>query len=293
MFKRLEFYFVYLLLQLFRFMPFFLLYAISRFAFFLTYYIVGYRKKVVVTNLQNSFPEKSPEEIREISRKFFMNFCDVLAETIKGSTMSEDSLKKRFIAVNPELLDNLYDQNRSVILVGAHYANSEWGKILSRQQKHPIIVIYSPFMNKYVDRYYNRARIKFGMKLVNYEKTLRAFGEIRNGPHIFLMGVDQRPFDPRNAHWLTFLNQDTPCHKGYEQIARKLNIPVVYSDIQRVKKGYYTIKYIMLCEEPAKTEEGFIVTRFMQTLEQILHRKPEDWLWSHKRWKYRRPSETN
>jgi len=291
MLKRLEFLAVYLLLHLFRFMPFPLLYAFSRFAYLVAYYVAGYRKKVVTTNLKNSFPEKSPAEINEITRKFYRNFCDVLAETIKGSTLSESSLKKRFVALNPELLDDLFHQNKSVILVGAHYANSEWGKILSRQQKHPIIVIYSPFMNKYIDQYYNRSRVKFGMKLFPYEKTLRAFNEMKHGPYIFLMGVDQRPFDPRNAWWMTFLNQDTPCHKGYEQIARKFNVPVVYSDIQRVKKGYYTIRYILLCEEPAKTDEGFIVTLFMQTLEKILKNKPEDWLWSHNRWKYQRVSD--
>ena len=102
------------------------------------------------------------------------------------------------------------------------------------------------------------------------------------------MGVDQRPFNNSNAYWHPFLNQDTPFHKGYEQIARKFNIPVVYTDIRRVRRGYYTVHYILLSGEPAATEEGYIVGLFIKTLEGIIRQKPEDWLWSHHRWKHSR-----
>jgi KDO2-lipid IV(A) lauroyltransferase len=272
-------------------MPFFVVYSVSWFAYVLAYYVTGYRKKTVIMNLRNSFPEKTPEEVRKIAKKFYRNFMDVMVEVVKGVTMSENALKERFIPVNPDMLDKLYEMNQSVIVVGAHYANSEWGKVLSRIQRHPIITIYSPFMNRDADAIYNRSREKFGMIVVPYEKTLRAFMDHRGSPHCYIMGVDQRPFEKKNAFWVRFLNQDTPCHKGFEQIARRFNIPVVYSDIRRLKKGHYSLKYMMLSEEPAKTEEGYIVTRFMQNLESIIREKPEDWLWSHKRWKFTRDSE--
>jgi len=288
--KRIEFIALYLLTQFFRYMPFFIVYTVSWCAYILVFYFIGYRKKVVYENLRNAFPEMSKPGLKKIAKRFYHNFCDVLAETLKGVFMSERSLKKRFLVLNPELVDNFYYQNKSVIAMGAHYGNSEWGKILGMQLKHPLIVIYSPFSNKYINQYYNRCRTKFGMQLVNVSKTFRVFTELRNKPHGYIMGVDQRPFDQKSAYWLSFLNQDTPCHKGYEQLARKFNIPVVYSDIQRVKKGYYTVNYILLCKDPSGTEEGEIVRRFMQTLEKIIYRKPEDWLWSHKRWKYQRPN---
>jgi len=290
--KRLEFIIVFLLVQLFRFVPFFILYLISWAAYILVYYLWGYRKKIVFTNLTNSFPEKSPNEIKQIAKLFYLNFCDVLAEIVKGQTMSEHALIKRFRVLNPHLLNDLYIQNKSVISIGAHYANSEWGKILGKQSLHPMIIIYSPFMNKYLDNFNNRDRVKFGMKLIPFAKTLRVFHELKGKPHCFIMGVDQRPFDRKNAIWLTFLNQETPCHKGYEQIARKFDIPVVYSEIQRIKRGFYTLEYILLCEEPSKVEEGFIVKQFMKTLEEIIRKKPEDWLWSHNRWNYRKAEDS-
>jgi KDO2-lipid IV(A) lauroyltransferase len=288
--KQLEFIVVFLLIQFFRILPFWGIYVISRLAYYFTFYLIRYRRKIVLANLANSFPENSGEEIRAIAKKFYKNFCDVLAETVKGQTMSERSLSERFQVVNPELLNNLFDNNRSVISIGAHYANSEWGKILGKKLRHPMIIIYSPFMNKYLNRYNNRTREQFGMKLVPLAQTLRAFNELKSSPHCFIMGVDQRPFELKNAVWFPFLNQDTPFHKGYETIARKFNIPVVYSDIQRVSRGFYTIRYILLCEEPASAEEGTIVEQFVHTLETIIRNKPEDWLWSHNRWKYKSKS---
>ena len=286
--KETEFIAVYLLIRFFRILPFVAVYAISRGVSFLAFYILKYRKKVVFANLANSFPEKSMEEIRTIAKKFYKNFCDVLAETVKGQTMSEQSLAKRFEVINPEFLNGLFEQGRSVISIGAHYANSEWGKILGRKLKHPMIIIYSPFMNQRLDRYNNKTRVKYGMKLVPLSQTIRVFNELKGAPHCFIMGVDQRPFDPKNALWFRFLNQETPFHKGYETIARKFNIPVVFSEIQRKKRGYYTLRYLMLCDDPSAAGEGSIVEGFVKTLETIIRKKPEDWLWSHDRWKYQR-----
>jgi len=286
--KETEFISVYLLIQFFRILPFFVIYAISRGVYFLAYYLIRYRKKIVFMNLKNSFPEKSEKEIRAIARQFYRNFCDVLAETVKGQTISERSLAKRFGVVNPEFMNGLFDQGKSVISVGAHYANSEWGKILGRKLKHPMIIIYSPFMNKRLDRFNNKTRVKYGMTLVPLAQTLRAFNELKGSPHCFIMGVDQRPFDLKNASWFPFLNQETPFHKGYESIARKFNIPVVFSEIQRIKRGYYTIRYHMLCADPSSQSEGAIVGEFVKTLEKIITERPEDWLWSHDRWKYKR-----
>lgn len=279
---------LYILLQIFRISPFFVVYSISWFFYFLAYRVVGYRRKVVLTNLRNAFPEWNEPQIRRTARKFYRNFIDVIAETMKGFVMSDKSLLRRFRVINPELPDSYLVAGKSIVPLGAHYCNHEWGKILGLVHKHPMYIVYSPFTNPYVDRFLNSSRKKFGMKLVAVNRILRVMTEARKSPHAFIMGVDQRPFDLNNAFWLKFLNQDTACHTGYEQLARKFNHPVFYMDIQRVKKGHYTLEYKLLCEEPGKTDPGTVITLFMKSLEEIVRKKPEDWLWSHKRWKYSR-----
>jgi KDO2-lipid IV(A) lauroyltransferase len=257
--------------------------------YYIVYYIFPYRKKIVLMNLRNSFPDKTEEEILQISRKFFRFFCDLVTETIKGFTMSVPSLVRRFQVVNPELADKYFNQGKSVMFIGPHYGNHEWGKIIGLQMQHPLVVLYSTFSNPYVDQYLIRARVKYHIELVPVQKILRAFMERKNKPYGFILGVDQRPFDLNNALWVRFLNQDTPCHQGYEQIARKFDMPVVYVDIQVVKRGYYKFRTILLTEHPTTLPEGAIVKAFMKQIQMTIQARPEYWLWSHKRWKLKKP----
>ena len=276
-------------IQTFRIMPFWLLQIFSRFFYLLVYYGIRYRRDVVFNNLKNSFPEKSASEIEELAKKFFRFFCDLVAETLKGYTMSIPALIKRFRAVNPELTNRFFEQGKSVMLIGGHYGNHEWGKILGKQMKHRFIVIYSPFSNPYVEEYQQKTRGMYDMDILPVKQTLRFMTGNRNRALAYVFGVDQRPFDLQNSIWLRFLNQDTPCHKGYEQLARRFNMPVVYIDIQFVKRGYYTFRTELISENPAELPEGAIVTAFMKRLEESIRAKPEYWLWSHKRWKFTRP----
>ena len=90
---------------------------------------------------------------------------------------------------------------------------------------------------------------------------------------------------------MQFLNQDTACIKGPEIFARRNRLPVVYFDVQRVKKGYYTVYLKVIEDDPINTVSGEITEKYMHTLEQVIIKKPEDFLWSHRRWKHERKQE--
>jgi len=276
-------------IQLFRFMPVVLVQAVSRFSYFLIFHVIRYRREVVFNNLRNSFPDKPDAEIEELARKFFRYFCDLLTETIKGYTMPVPALMKRFRAVNPELTDALFEKGRSVMFIGGHYGNQEWGKVLGKQMKHPLVIVYSPFTNPYVEQYHRKTRGMYNMDLLSVKKTLRYMIERRDKAFGYIFGVDQRPFDLQTCLWVRFLNQDTPCHQGYEALARKFNMPVVYIDIRIVKRGYYTFRTVLISENPAGLPEGAVVIAFMKHLQESIRARPDYWLWSHKRWKFRKP----
>lgn len=288
--------FVYILswmfIQFFRVLPFGVMQVISRFFYYIVFYLIRYRRKVVYDNIRNAFPDKTNDEIMALNRRFYKYFLDMISETIKGYTMSIPDLKRRFIALNPELTDRLYQQGRSVMMIGGHYGNHEWGKILGKQLQHPFQVVYTTFSNPYVEAYQQKTRSMYDMDVLPVKKLMRFMAEHRHDPIGYILGVDQRPFDLQNCLWVRFLNQDTPCHRGYEQLARKFNMPVVYIDIQPVRRGYYTFRTEMIAENPAELPEGYIVKAFMKRLEQSIIRKPEYWLWSHKRWKFTRPEAT-
>lgn len=259
--------------------------------FVMVYHVFGYRKKVVAQNLRNAFPEKTEKEIRTIMRRFYRSFCDVLLETFKTLTISEQSAIKR-CKLTPDALQlfNRYaDENKSIIIVMGHLGNWEWaGNTFSLQCRHHLYVVYHPLSNKHFNGLIYRMRTRFGTGLIAMKDTFREMVQHRAELDATAFIADQTPA-PDNAFWLTFLNQDTPVFQGTEKIARKMNYPVVYTRVERVKRGYYEISAETLFDEPGKTTDGEITAAHTRALEKDIQRQPESWLWSHRRWKHKRP----
>ncbi|RYD57134.1 MAG: lipid A biosynthesis acyltransferase [Sphingobacteriales bacterium] len=279
--------FIYLISVL----PFSLLYAVSNGVYILLYKVLGYRKAIVLANLRNSFPEKTDAEINKIASDYYKYLCDLFLETFKTLTISKKSMLKHCY-FNPEakaLFDRLAAENKSIILVMGHLGNWEWsGNTVSLVLKQQLYVIYHPISNKYFDWLMYRMRTRFGTKLIAMKDTFREMLENRAELNATAFIADQTPA-PESAYWTTFLNQETPVFKGTELIARKINYPVVYATVKRVKRGYYEMFAEVLCETPNQTTDGEISEMHTRKLERDIIAQPEVWLWSHRRWKHKRP----
>lgn len=273
----------------FSLLPFGILYLFSDMLFLLAYFIVRYRRKIVRTNLSNSFPAKSENELRDIEKRFYRNFCDILVENLKLPSLSKAQVEKRCMVRNSELLDSFFKEGKSVIATIGHCGNWEMAGLgISLAVKHRPIVFYRPLKNSYFDRYMKKLRSRFGMYLLPHTHARQMLKEQGRQPNLFIFITDQTPSNTHTAHWTTFLNQDTPVFKGTEKFARITGLPVVYGDIQRVKRGYYTIDVSLLIENPAETKEGGITEIHTKTLENAIAGSPDNWLWSHRRWKRKR-----
>jgi len=269
--------------------PFWIFYAFSDFLAFLFQYIFAYRKKVIFKNLKNSFPEKNEKEIKKIIKGTYQNLSDILVESIKGFTLSSKKLSKRFVIKNPEILNDFFEKEQSIIGVAAHYGNWEWGATIGNLQiKHRAVGFYKPLSNKYIDNYIKRIRAENGALLRSFKNTPETFRLFKDQTCLFVMVADQSPTNMREAIWVDFLNQDTACLHGPEKYAKINNYPVIFFNTQRVKRGYYEVTMELLTENPLKLKEGELTELYMNRLEQILKDKPENWLWSHKRWKKNR-----
>lgn len=278
-----------LLVFLFSIVPFWLLYLYSDFLYFIFFHIFKYRKDVVYKNLKNSFPEKTEKEINEIAKGFYKNLSDITLESIKGLSMSKKALKKRYPVVNVDLLKDYFNKGQSVIGLAAHYTNWEWGVIsFGFQFTHKSIGLYKPMSNKYIDAYVKKSRAAWGMNLVSIKDTHSTFEKKHEKPAIFFMISDQSPSNINKAKWVKFLDQETACLHGAEAYSKKYNLPVVFGDVQRIKRGYYQIELSLFEENPQNTKDGEITEHYMKKLEDIIKAKPENWLWSHKRWKHKK-----
>lgn len=286
------FYLTLPLLYLIAWLPFPLFYLFSDFVFVLVYYVIGYRKKVVTQNLRNSFPEKTEKEIAEIRIKFYRYLCDLFLETFKTLTISKSSMLKhcKMNEDSQKLIHKLQDEKKNFIIVMGHFGNWEWGgNTFSLTFKQQLYVIYHPLANKYFNNLIVGMRTRFGSKLIEMKNTFRDMVANKNILNATAFIADQTP-PPETAYWTKFLNQDTPIFWGTEKIARKLNYPIVYISIQRLKRGYYEMFAETLFDNPAQTKEGEISEKHTNRLEQDIINQPEIWLWSHRRWKHKKPN---
>jgi len=284
-------YISYLLFRLFRLLmkivPFWLLYLLSDFMFVLFYYVIRYRRAVVLGNLTRSFPDKSQQEIKKIMRAFYSHFGDILVESIKGYGMTQKQIDKRYRILNPEIVDDLYEANRGLIACAYHYGNWEWGIMaVASKFKHQAISLYMPVANKHIERYLKKLRADNGMEMVSIRETKEAFMVERKRPPMIIMAADQNPSPLKNAIWMKFLNQITACIHGPEAYSKKMDFPLIFFDVKKVKRGYYTLEVKRLIDNPRQTELGEITKAYMSTVEKLINQKPDFWLWSHKRWKY-------
>lgn len=277
-------------LYLISILPFPLFYMVSDSIFFLVYRVIGYRKKVVFENLKNSFPEKTLKELKLIEKKFYHYLIDLFLETLKTLTISKKEAIKR-CKLSPEtlkLFKDLNDQNKSCILVMGHFGNWEWaGNSFSILNKQQLYVIYHPLTNKNFDKLMYNMRTRFGSKLYAMKDTVRGMINNRNEVNATAFIADQTP-SPENAYWTNFLNQDTPIFWGTEKIAQKLNYPIIYVTVNRLKRGYYYVNTEILVLDPKSTKEGEISELHTRKLEKDIRSQPEIWLWSHRRWKHKR-----
>jgi Kdo2-lipid IVA lauroyltransferase/acyltransferase len=272
-------------------LPMRLNYIFSDFLFLITYYIVGYRKKVVTRNLRNSFPEKSEKELKVIEKRFYHHFCDTFIETLYFDRISEKEIKKRANFINPELVNKYLDQGRPVVGYIGHYNNWEWLCNWPLYTNHRFYPIYKKLRSKAFGRFYYNLRGRFGAVPLERADTFRQLMEDsqKSIPSFTAFIADQTPRINDIQYWTTFLNQNTPVVVGLEKIARKLNAVVIAAHPKKIRRGYYEIAFYLVTENAKETSKFEITEKCTRFLEKIIIEKPEYWLWSHKRWKHKKP----
>lgn len=287
---------LYIFIWLITWLPLRVLYVFSDVFFLLIYYVIPYRKKIVRSNLSNSFPDKSAKELKRIERKFYRYFCDVFIETIYLTHMSKKEMAKRFDSGNPDVILEQHSRGKSVMLMTAHYGNWEWGSSLALvlSNNATLYSIYKELRNKKFGKMMDDLRSKFGGKNIETQDLLRTMVNLKKEGKISTFGMisDQSPFRKYIHYWSTFMNQDTPVLTGTEQLARKFDYPVVYVHFVRVKRGYYKCEYYPISVDSKNTAEYEITEKYLRILEQKINEHPEFWLWTHKRFKHKRNTET-
>ncbi len=286
----LGFYIFYIIAWFIALLPFKILYLLSDILFAIVYYIIPYRKKVVLNNLHNSFPGKSRDEIDSIAKAFYTHFCDIIFEVIKMIHLSKKQLDKRVVYEGLELFTDACQQNKHITVFLGHNGNWEWISGLGRHICHHAYTVYKPLNNKHFDRFMYRIRTRMGIDLLPIRQVSKELLKNARNNHLTATGfiADQTPTWDEIGYWTEFLNQDTPFSIGVEKITKKMNAAVVYLATEKVSRGYYKVNVIKLFDESKDQPEYAITEKYARVLEEHIQKHPAHWLWSHRRWKRKR-----
>lgn len=249
---------------------------------------IGYRRKVIRSNIESSFPDLSRKEHRTIERRFYHFLADYGVETIKLLTMSREEMARRLTLEDAEPVCEALRKGRNVSLLLGHYCNWEWVSSLPMHfpEESVCAQVYHPLHNKGMDRLFYRIRTRFGANNVPMDDILRRLIEWKRAGKATVVGyiADQAPWF--NSHlFLDFLHHDTGVYTGPERISRFLDAQVYYCHLSRPRRGYYTLRFIPITTTPKKEETFAISRRYFHLLERNIMEAPQYWLWSHRRWK--------
>jgi Kdo2-lipid IVA lauroyltransferase/acyltransferase len=279
------------LLTLISLLPFRVIYIISDFLCFFIQHIFKYRRKVILNNLHHAFPEKPEKEIKQLVRKFYCHFTDLMLETVKLHSISEKQMNKHITFKGLDLIENYYQQGKSIIILAMHHNNWEWCSFVQTKGKHLGLMLYNPVRgNQPMEKFLLHSREKWGGKCIPVHQSARVAMEFHRKkiPTGLWLGADQTP-QKTSKFWTVFLNREAPFFSGPEKIAAKTNQPVFFQHVRKVGRGRYEANFTLLFKNPAEVEPKKILLGYIRKMEEIIHEEPEYYLWSHRRWKHQRP----
>lgn len=279
-----------LFLKLLSRLPLGVLYALTDCLYVFIYHIWRFRRELSRSNLKQSFPDRTAEELESIARRAYRNACNMIAEVLKGSVMSAEELRRRVRILNIEVLEQFTRAGQPVVLLASHHCNWEWLLLVSSLElKISVDAVYKPLRVAAIDRFMLETRSRFGGNPIPVRDFLAEVLKRRGAARVFALVADQTPPREEEKHWTRFLNQDTAFFIGADKIARITRSPVFFVGMTRVRRGYYEARLQLLAAPPYAGEGPDIIERYVRVAEAHIAQHPADWLWMYRKWKYKKP----
>ncbi len=271
-------------------LPLSVLYVLTDCLYVFIYHIWRFRRGLSLSNLRNSFPDKSAQELKQIARLAYRNACNMIAEVLKGAVMSEEELRQRVRIMNIEAVERYTQAGQSVVLLASHHCNWEWLLLTScLELKIGVDAVYKPLRVDAIDRFMLETRSRFGGNPIPARDFLVEVLKHRGAARMFALVADQTPPREEEKHWTRFLNQDTAFFVGADKIARITRSPVFFVGVTRQRRGYYEARLQLLAAPPYSGEGTGIIERYARVAESHIAQYPADWLWMYRKWKYKKP----
>ena len=276
-------------------LPFWLLYFISDLFYYILYYGIKYRRKIVRKNLELSKVAKSTKDLIRIEKKFYRHLTDVFFEMFKFYSISPEEMKKRFYIENPEIFYELEKKNKSVMFMTSHYGGFEWFLSINYHVPQLPFAVYTPLSNKSLDSLIKKFRLRHGSKLISRYKAGSYIKKQIKENKLFLYGMaaDQSAQIRSITYWKEFLGVKVPVFTGSERIAKQHGIPVVFGKVVKIKRGHYKVVVDLISEFPNEYKDYQITDIYIKKLEKQIREIPEYYYWTHNRFKHKDKAPNN
>jgi len=287
--NRLE-YFLFLLFSLiFRLLGLNTSRKLSGFLTFIFYYLIPIRKKTVLENLTNAFPEYDEKKIQNIAYNAYKSFLTAFIEILYLPKISRQELETAVDCPNKDLIEIKFKEEKGVILLSAHFGNWEYvAASVALQLNLPFSVVVKPQRNPYVSDWMNNVRTRWNNDIVSLGLSIRKIYQTLKEKKIVAMVADQR--GPQESIKVEFFGRKVSVHVGPVVLALKTGAPILYGIPVRQKNNNYKIVMHEISKDnlPEDDEEKIIELSQRHTayLESFIRKHPEQWLWMHKRWKH-------
>ena len=276
--------------NLFSLIPLPVMYAMSDAVFYLLYYLARYRRRITRKNLTESFPEKSRQEIMGIEKRFYRFFIDLMFEMCKMASFSEEEMRRRMKFTNVDEINRMLESGHSISLFVGHYGNWEWVSSMPLHLPETVVAgqIYHRLHNSLFDRLLLHNRSRWGANTIEMSETLRWINGHAGRGEVTITGyiADQSPRITQAQHHVSFLNHWTPALTGAEKITRKYHFEAYYLDIEWIRRGYYEARFVRMCEQPQHLSDFELTDIYFNFLEKTVKKRPENYLWTHNRFKH-------
>ena len=267
-----------------------MLYACSNVLYYLVYYLVSYRKKIVRKNIKLSELAKTKKEALAIERKFYRYLCDLFLEMIKVRGMSKKTMMRRFTITNPELLEKYAKKGKSVFVMTGHYGNFEWLLSIGHHTPHTPHGIYAPLQNPFFDNYVKKVRSIHGSFLISRKNFVHDFTAMQRKKELTVIGfaADQSPQNNKKNYFRTFFGHEVPVFTGAERLGKSFDVPILMAKVRRKKRGCYETTLTVLEAKPNSKLDYAITDMFYDQLEMLIKEDPSLYFWTHNRFKLMR-----
>lgn len=271
-------------------------YLCSDLLFFLLFYLLRYRRKVVDENLGVAFPKADKTLRKRMARSYYRHLSNMVFEVIKALGMSRAALQRRVSVSNLDQVLSYWKTKKPVVFYASHQGNWEW--ILAAGAQYipwPVEAIVRPISSSFVEKLIYRLRNKrYGIATYSGQEAQRRLLQRPYPLRAYVITGDQCPQQGDTKHWTSFFGRSTPFFQGIERLPRLLEAPVFFLSITRKRRGYYHLHFEPLAVPPYppyRIDKLWLLPRYARALEKAIQADPPYWLWSHRRWKYTQHTE--